>query len=330
LAALELVVGDRAVAHPERAASEGAATGATIRQVDLAFVVALKEEFRELHRWLGDQFDLVEEDGQSYYLFRVLGPTGNYQCVALFMGDMGPTTAAVVSTKLMGRWQPATVAMVGIAAGLHADIRLGDIVVATQIDAFIEGAKAVDDGDSFVLKTSGEVYRADRTILGRVQNIEFGHAGTFAAWRSGCAQDLARENLPVGELIKRGLLRPEPAIYEGHVASGPIVGASRVFGEWLKARDRSYRALEMESGGVLMAAYHKEQAPRTLVIRGISDFGDSRKAGLDAVGSGGIRRWAMNNAIGLVWALMQAGLLPRSAADPLNRGTRGPGPAMPG
>jgi nucleoside phosphorylase len=307
LAALEIAIASEEGAGVE----EAAATTTSVVHVDVAVLVALKEEFRELHPWLGGNVQLVEEDGQTYYLFRAPGPGGPYQGVALFMGDMGPTAAAIISTKMMNRWQPATVALIGIAAGMHRDVGLGDVVVATQIDAYIERAKAVDEAETFVLNTAGEVYRADRAILGRVENLEFGHQPVFAEWRARCISALEREGLRINELPSGLHVPAQPSIREGHLASGPIVGASANFGDWLKRRDRGYLALEMESGGVLMAAHHKEQGPRTLVVRGISDFGDARKSDVDGVGAGGIRRWAMNNAIALVWALLGAGLLPR-------------------
>jgi hypothetical protein len=174
LAALEIAIASEEGAGVE----EAAATTTSVVHVDVAVLVALKEEFRELHPWLGGNVQLVEEDGQTYYLFRAPGPGGPYQGVALFMGDMGPTAAAIISTKMMNRWQPATVALIGIAAGMHRDVGLGDVVVATQIDAYIERAKAVDEAETFVLNTAGEVYRADRAILGRVENAP----GAFRLW----------------------------------------------------------------------------------------------------------------------------------------------------
>src|SRR5581483_8785741 len=119
--------------------------------------------------------------------------------------------------KMMNRWQPATVALVGIAAGMHRDVGLGDVVVATQIDAYIERAKAVDDTNRFALNTSGEVYRADRTILGRVENLEFGHQAAFAQWRARCASALDREGLRSHDQPSSLLLPAQPSIHEGHL-----------------------------------------------------------------------------------------------------------------
>jgi hypothetical protein len=50
-----------------------------------------------------------------------------------------------------------------------------------------------------------------------------------------------------------------------------------------------------------------------MMLRGISDFGDKRKKELDKIGKGGLRRYAMGNAISLLWQLMEAGILPRRA-----------------
>ncbi len=43
--------------------------------------------------------------------------------------------------------------------------------------------------------------------------------------------------------------------------------------------------------------------------RGISNFGDKRRQELDKIGKGGIRRYAMNNAIALLWTLLEAKIL---------------------
>ena len=49
---------------------------------------------------------------------------------------------------------------------------------------------------------------------------------------------------------------------------------------------------------------------RTLIIRGISDYGDKRKKQLDKVGEGALRRYAMRNATRLLFQLLETGVLP--------------------
>jgi len=99
--------------------------------------------------------------------------------------------------------------------------------------------------------------------------------------------------------------------YEGHIASGQVVAAAGAFGNWLRSnRDRSYLAIEMEAAGVL-AAVHKQLDPQhTMIIRGISDFGDARKKELDRIAKGALRVLAMRNCIRFLFGMAQLGAFP--------------------
>ena len=99
---------------------------------------------------------------------------------------------------------------------------------------------------------------------------------------------------------------------DGHLASGPTVGAAPAFKDWLKTRDRKYLALEMETGGLMAAVYEQADPKRTLILRGISDDGDEHKEELDKMGEGAFRRYAMHNAIQLLWRFFDAGILPHN------------------
>jgi nucleoside phosphorylase len=81
----------------------------------------------------------------------------------------------------------------------------------------------------------------------------------------------------------------------------------------LRNRDRKYLAIEMESAGVLCAAYTREI--HTFIVRGISDTGNEMKAELDKIDKGAIRRYAMINATMFLWTLLDLNLLERSTSD---------------
>ena len=61
-----------------------------------------------------------------------------YRCVASFAGKMGERKAALVTQRLLARWQPATVVVLGIAGGIDRDVRLGDVVAATLVESYLE------------------------------------------------------------------------------------------------------------------------------------------------------------------------------------------------
>lgn len=110
------------------------------------------------------------------------------------------------------------------------------------------------------------------------------------------------------KLIAKNMVRPAPRHTVGPIASGPIVGAAETFRDWLLASNRRYAAIEMESGGFLKAVDKYGRGAGAIVIRGISDLSDNRKKELDRIGRGGLRRYAMQNALRYIWLLLDHSL----------------------
>lgn len=279
---------------------------------DVGIVVPLKEEFRIFFGRIRDRCSVVLDGGRTYYVFEVPTTASEvpYRCVATVMGDMAPTRAGVVAEKLLGKWSPQSIVMVGIAGGTHKDVRLGDVVVATQVNNYVEGAKVADRGDAVSFERTNDSFKSDAGIVDQIVNFEFAQAGRFAAWRDGAA---ARHSalLAAHSELSAGVLASEPEVREGHVASGPFVNVSKRFTTWIKDGDRACLAVEMEAAGMMIAAHLDQSRTRTVVIRGVSDLADDRKGMLDAIGGGALRSLAMENVTSLLWALFDAGVLPR-------------------
>ncbi|MCX5644200.1 MAG: hypothetical protein NTZ17_05885 [Phycisphaerae bacterium] len=292
-------------------------------QCDVAIVVALKEEFRELYAHIADTCETHKDakSQRSFYCFerRRDSHTQKYLCVATFVGRMGEKRAALVAQRLIDVYNPLTVAVVGIAGGL-GDARIGDVVVGTVVDSYIEESKAVpdDSGSGFRLDLAGDPYRCSETLVNQLQHLEFAQPLVFKNWRQDCRRRLQStiDRQVIAELIAGGLLRKQVQMLKGHVACGPTVGAAEAFTKYLKThRDRKYLAIEMESGGILAAVADNVGSQKSLVLRGISDFGDERKEKLDAVVDGGFRQCAMHNAIGLLWSALDTGVLPSRSSE---------------
>lgn len=286
---------------------------------DVGVVVALPEEFRELQRQLADRWKPLYDKATAteYYLFTIEGPVGTapYSCVTTFAGSMGPTKAALLTEKLRTRWKVGAIVNVGIAGALNEDVKIGDVVVGALADNYLERAKAIEvqGEDGFAFELAGEPFRSSRALLDACMHMEFAQSDLFAMWQQAgklFLHALTSEKLTA--LREAKLLAGFPMLLHGHVACGTSVGASIAFKRWLKKRDRSYLAIDMESGGVLLAVYEAARATEGLVLRGISDFADERKAELDRIGKGDFRRYAMHNALQFLWILMRAGRLPRS------------------
>jgi nucleoside phosphorylase len=256
-----------------------------------------------------------EKTGQFDYTFEL--PGSPHRCVVSFIGEMNPENAALHTERLLSRWNPRTVVMLGIAAGLHPDVRVGDVIVASQVDNYLASAKAQPGATpgAFEFSLGGTVFQGDHDFISRVRNLEFAERAAFMEWLQLCQEALAK-HVPEqsrAELIRQRLIRAEPELLDVHLASGPVVGAAQEFTRWLREkRDRNLKALDMESAGLMASAFKRVEPTRTLVIRGISDYGDERKSTLDALGEGALRRQAMHNATTFLWTLLRSGVLPRS------------------
>ncbi len=277
----------------------------TPHPVDLAVVIALREEFRELLGVFGTPTPSHTPDLRAYAFER-----GAYRCVATFVGEMGETAAAIVADRLIAAWTPESIVVAGITGGIHKDIRVGDVLVPTQAEQALQDGK-VEGG---VFKPGAPAYRSDFTLQGAVSGLEFDHAEVFRQWRAEAQQDLEslipsapdRQRLLDGDLV-----RTEPLIHaEGHVLTVPMVIADPVASNILQGHDRHAKGVEMESAAVLKVAQSRNQPVRALAIRGISDYGDARKEELDGIGGGALRKYAMRNALRLLLALLDTESLP--------------------
>ncbi|MGK7930273.1 MAG: hypothetical protein AB4041_02410 [Microcystaceae cyanobacterium] len=286
-------------------------------EVDIGIIIALREEFRELYRQIpSPQAFKDEETGVTDYLFQ-WGSSAPYQCATTFVGGMGNEKAALATERFIKRCQPRTIVLLGIAGGIGTDVKLGDVVVVQSVNNYLTRGKAVSgENESFTFEAGGDPYRCSDDLVRAVQDIEFAHHKLYEDWQENSEQRLKQsiKGEQLGELLSKDYIREKTEMKEGTIASGPVVGAAKEFIDWLKKIDRNYLGLEMEGGGVLGAVYSQANPKKTLILRGISDFGDERKKELDAIGKGGFRRYAMNNAIDLLWKLLEADILPKNQA----------------
>lgn len=294
-----LTVGPRGVTRePEAAVSDKA---------DILVLVALQEEFKQLHELLPEPLAIPDaEHGGCDYVCEI----GDRQVVLRLVGAMGTGDAQLAADRALARWRPRVAVWVGIAAGIHKDVRLGDVIVPDQIDGYDANLKAVDAaGGGYKFEERGEVFRADHALVQAVQNLPFAHKAAFDSWGRACAGELAAELAGARKPPAVNIVRDVPEIKVGHIASGSIVGAAKAFTARLRERDASFIGLEMETAGLSRAAYKRATSVPVLALRGVSDFGDGRKAKLDGVGQGAFRRVAMRNATRLLLTLVELGIL---------------------
>jgi nucleoside phosphorylase len=287
----------------------------TIGKCELLILVALEEEFEELYRLFPNMKAIPDvEHGGSDFTFRVQGEHSQLNVVARLVGGMGISEAQLAADRALTKWKPNAIINIGIAASLHDDLKLGDVLIADQVDGYDANLKAVPNEEgSWNLQHRGIVFHGEHSLLQYVKQFKFTHRNLYDSWRAD-SRDIQDELIPQDKAIvlkDAKILDDSPNLQTGHLASGSIVGTAGEFANFLKQRDATLRALEMEAGGMARAAVKRTHPVPWLVIRGISDLGDERKTQFDSTGDGGLRKLAMLNATNLMLTLLKSGLLSR-------------------
>jgi nucleoside phosphorylase/tetratricopeptide (TPR) repeat protein len=288
----------------------------TDRHYDVALLVPLDEEFGYVTEVLPSRRSF-EVRGNYYHELDV--PGSPYSVVAHIIGDMGLNHATLAAERMIDWFQPGALGLVGLAGSLSDDLLLGDVVIATQVDAYLQAAKAVPgpDDDHFEFTPAGEVWQAPFALTQFIRN--FRHRPELRHLYTQWQQDAAARRETIHPDPDPTLVRREPVFDLGPIASGDVVGAAQAFSRWLRRRNRKLAAIEMEAGGVATATHSRTDPRHLLVVRGISDFADERKSALDALrsqtGEQGVwRRYAVHNAARLLQAFLRSGeILPTQA-----------------
>ena len=237
------------------------------RRGGLAVVVcALNVEYLAMRAHLTD---LRARDHPAGTRFDVGELAGSDWLVALVITGPGNIGAAILTERAIALFSPDVVLCVGVAGSLKETIKLGDVVVATRVDAYHGGT-------------------ASEHFLARPRSWDAPHRLDQAA-RALVRSPTWWERLPsppAGE---------PPVVHFSPIATGEVVLDSREAELYvqLHLHYNDAVAIEMESAGIAQAAHFNDSLP-ALVIRGISDQADGTKAAADR--AGGQQRASVNAA----------------------------------
>lgn len=175
------------------------------------------------------------------------------------IGRMGNVQTAVATRQAIAVLNPAYLLLSGITGGfLRSDRQLGDVLVPEQVVSY-EPSK-VREG---AVESRFEVFRPARSILQAARTV-----AERGSWSKRV--DIPRPDQAI----------TAPAVHFGVLLSGEKVIASSTWSAdildvWPRAS-----GVEMESVGLMLAAYEAEEAPAAAVVKAISDWADESKGDL--------------------------------------------------
>lgn len=181
--------------------------------------------------------------------------------VAVVEAGAGNATAAALSVRAMGRFDPRAALFVGVAGGVK-DVAIGDVVVATKAYRY-EAGKQTPDG----FQPRPDVGLCSHAVEQRARYL-IQSGGWRTRIRGGGAAPATGQKLLVGPIL---------------AGEKVVATADGALAEFLRRIYGDALAIEMEGRGFLDGA-HLHAGVLAGVVRGISDLLDGKSAA-DASGS---------------------------------------------
>ncbi|WP_105456716.1 5'-methylthioadenosine/S-adenosylhomocysteine nucleosidase [Escherichia coli] len=213
-----------------------------------------------------DESPRLTSNGIHFWSTSIQRSDGPVTGIVASFASAGNVNASAITTMLLSEFKPQKVLMMGIAAGLREKMVLGEVIISERV-IYYESAAALEGGK----------FAPRPEILGlhmpTKQNLN-----TYLATTSLSAR--------LGERAQAIGLEMPGNSQAGDVAAGIIVSSATIASGELLIRDPAllerFRSLhdkacvaEMEAYGVFDAC--EKQGVPALIVRGISDFGDSTK-----------------------------------------------------
>lgn len=227
--------------------------------IDFLIVTPLSEE-RDAVLGLADWEKVPPDDQDSRVYFRTQlpftlpnGGAGTYEVVLVPLRDMGTSQGAATTNDAIRRWAPRHTLLVGIAGGIRSSgVALGDVLIAEQVVDYSLQKRKPDETE-----TRFRAFPVDSGLLEAAKVFD------GKAWLAYTSDS-----------------RPEtgaPEVRFGVVASGNTVIADAGVVEEYKKAWPMLVGVEMEAGGVCLAATQSAPPSRFFMVRCVSDLADAEK-----------------------------------------------------
>lgn len=220
-------------------------------EAPVAIVAAMREELRALLALMSDA-ECVVRAGREFHRGLIGG-----RRVVLARSGIGKVAAATTATLLAAEFAPSMLLFTGVAGGLAADVRVGDVVLASEL--------LQHDMDASPLFPRYEV-----PLTGRARfAIDAALAGRLAIATASCLRDVPRE-VGASRLAAFGI--EHPRLHRGLVISGDRFVSTAAESAALRQALPDALAVEME--GAAVAQVCADFGLPLAVLRVISDRAD--------------------------------------------------------
>ncbi|PRM95084.1 hypothetical protein CJ673_05885 [Aliarcobacter cryaerophilus] len=252
------------------------------KQYDIAIITALQDEMTQVR----NAFDIYEtkiatSNGREKYdwidvtctnethIFKAMRIEKiNGKSISLISASavkMGMSNTAVLATKIILKYKPKVIVMLGICAGKEGDIELGDILIADRVFDYQAG-KVKQKGKEEVFYPDPDMYSLNSTFLAKFDDKKDAWTNDIANYWKKSTNDKTRI---------------DPGVKIGLIGSGAAVMAKDNTFMDIEDHNRKILGIDMEAFALFVAAEKtiSINKPIPILIKSVQDFADKKKDG---------------------------------------------------
>jgi nucleoside phosphorylase len=252
-------------------------------KVDIVILTVIPPEFTSVKAALNIQDNSDNEiktpNSQTiYFPGEVRSERRNYSLVVGCIGRPGNSKSSSITTEAITEFKPKLLVLVGIAAGIKDTVKLGDVVFSEKIVGYESAALYQLKDGTQIEQPRTEMFdvthKIDQEIvhyLSRKNQARLNSSFTSIGWYFPTLSDKDRSHLQESNIIQ------EIEIDRCTIASGEkLIKDPTVLQNIRDNLHGRVKVGEMEATGFAGACNRKNKD--WLVIRGVSDFGDTYKS----------------------------------------------------
>jgi nucleoside phosphorylase len=240
---------------------------------DIGIITVIGAELHALQDALGinNENDQLVWKGSAYWTKKIESTIGKLSIIIHCIVEPGKDDAAAATSSLIERFNPKMVLLMGIAAGMKGQCKIGDVFVPFRI--VDDGTRVAEDGG---LKDRPEIFRPPHNISQMLVSFRKDDELWKQYFKEIFSQPVTPE--PGKESEYRNNVSEYPNFYDSALASANIlIKDPNLLHSLQDIRHQQIRIGDMEAGGFVKAAQQRTPPVPWMIVRAVSDFGDSLK-----------------------------------------------------
>ncbi|MFW2525459.1 hypothetical protein ACN5O8_07000 [Aliarcobacter butzleri] len=252
------------------------------KEYDIAVITALNEEMIQVRK----AFDIFEEeialsnkrekhewievnsynDPHIYKATRVEKVNGkSINLISATTVKMGMSNTAVLATKIILKYKPKVIVILGICAGKYGDTKLGDILIADRTFDYQAG-KVKEINGKEIFFPDPDIHGFNSTFLNKFTDRKDAWTNDIASYWKKSTGDKTRK---------------DPDAHIGLIGSGAAVMAKDNTFTEIGEHNRKILGIDMEAFALFVSAEKtiSNNSPKAIFIKSVQDYADTKKDG---------------------------------------------------